>query len=78
MTVQKISSFEQMKSFVESSERYRFDTYSDGETDHRRVWCRDCSTRTTGVVIGSASIEEHESWHEQLQSIIDEPVKVQR
>lgn len=33
--------------------------------DHGRLLCRDCSTRTTGVLIPGDERAEHDEWHKR-------------
>jgi hypothetical protein len=40
--------------------RYKFVRDSEGDVDYYAVYCRDCSSRTTSVVIPTDLIEEHE------------------
>ena len=46
-----------------NSERYAYTGDGHGSLDYSRVLCRDCSTRTRGVVIPAAEQTEHEVWH---------------
>lgn len=36
--------------------------------DQSRVMCRDCSTRSTGVMIPADEIGEHDQWHNQEEA----------
>jgi hypothetical protein len=36
------------------------------QIDAFKVLCKDCSTRTTGVMIPSDEVTDHDAWHEGL------------
>ena len=43
-----------------------FDSF--GDADHSRLICKDCSTRSTAVVIPADEREAHDTWHNHLNT----------
>jgi len=59
----KLNTLDDLHRYVLNSTRYAFLTDTHGTADLTRVHCRDCSTRTTIVMIPSIELADHERNH---------------
>lgn len=49
---------------MSADSRYTELVHSDGP-DYTLLMCKECSTRSTGVIIPADEREEHDAWHVQ-------------